>query len=77
MFRTLTTVTYDAAVPPASAQDPTLYPPADRSLLFRGKTYQQARADRDDLGAPKGILVCVLVSVILWIAIWLLLAAIV
>ena len=72
MFRTLTTVTYDAAVPPASAQDPTLYPPADRSLLFRGQTISS-----DRLGAPKGILVCVLVSVTLWIAIWLLLAAIV
>ena len=41
------------------------------------KTHQQARADRDDLGASKGILLSVLVSATIWAAIGLLLAAII
>jgi hypothetical protein len=93
MFRTLplattTTLAFGAAVPPASAQDPTLYLPADTSLPFTGETYQrliearqracqQARADGNDLGASKGILLSVLVSVAVCTAIGLLLAAIV
>jgi hypothetical protein len=89
MFRSLplattTTLAFSAAVPPASAQDPTLYLPADTSLPFTGKTYQRliearqrvgrkARADGDDLGPSKGILLAVLMC----IPVWLLLAAIV
>ena len=43
--------------------------------LVKEKTHQQARADRDDLGASKGILLSVLVSATIWAAIGLLLLA--
>ena len=65
MFRTLplatttTTLAFGAAAPPASEA--------------RQRAGRQARADGDDLGASKGILLAALVCV----PVWLLLAAIV